>query len=297
MNDLFSGPVLVGLLAAGLRLASPLLLSATGELWSQRSGVLNVGLEGYLLLGALAGFLGAYYGGDRVIMGLASSAGAGLIAGLFMGWMMVWWGVDQVVAGIAFNMGALGLTSFLYRRLLAGSFLPPQVTGFRPLLWDLDLSVPLALLGVPVSWFLLKRTHWGLAVRAAGEHPEAVAAAGIPVRPVRLACCSLAGTLSGVAGGCMALSLKLFTENMTAGRGFIVLAAVVFSGWDPWRVLAGCLLFGLADGLQLRLQALSVPVPKQVLMMLPYALCILVLALRFRRTRAPSHLAVPYKPG
>lgn len=293
-DPILNATFLFGLLAATLRQATPLLFAATGEIWSERAGVLNVGLEGYMLIGALTGFLGAYYAGDNAWIGLMASIASGSLISLGLAVMTVRLGVDQVVTGIAFNMAALGFTSFMYQRLLAGSMVPPSITGF-PSVAGLDPLVPVGLLLVPVSSILLHRTHLGLSVKAVGEHPMAAEFNGISVLGTRMIGAVLAGTFASIGGACLSLGqVHLFLENMTAGRGFIVLAIVVFSGWSPWKAMGVCALFGLADGLQLRMQALRVPLPRELLMMLPYVLCVLVLAARATRHRPPGGLAVPY---
>jgi simple sugar transport system permease protein len=311
-NDLISQTFLIGVLAAGIRLATPILLAALGEVFAERAGVLKISIEGEMLVGALCGFLGAFYLKNLwlgLIIGMGSAALYSLIAGI----LSITLKVDQVITGITLNILALGLTSFFYRFILGKSFIPPSVPPLKVLPIPLLKAIPI--LGqilftqniivyltffvlVPVSTFVLFKTTFGLNLRAVGEYPLAADTVGIRVYAIRYVCVVLGGLFAGLGGAFMTLAqLNMFTENLTAGRGFIALAAVIFGRWHPVGAMIATLLFGIADALQLRLQALGVNVPYQFLLMLPYLLTIIALVGVVKRTNAPSALAVPYKKG
>lgn len=300
---------LIGVLAAGMRLATPILLAALGEVFAERAGVLKIGIEGEMLIGALCGFLGAFYLKNLwlgLLLGMAGAALFSLIAAV----MSITFRVDQVITGITLNILALGLTSFVYRFILGQSMIPPSVTALKPLkipglsaipvlgpiLFQQNLLVYLTFFGlVPLCTFIIFKTPFGLNMRAVGEYPLAADTVGVHVIGMRYACVLIGGLFSGLGGAFMTLAqLNMFTENMTAGRGFIALAAVIFGKWHPVGAMLATLLFGIADALQLRLQALGADVPYQFLLMLPYLLTIIALVGVVKRTNAPAALAVPY---
>ena len=309
-SEIVSQTFLIGVLAAGVRLATPILLAALGEVFAERAGVLKISIEGEMLIGAFFGFSGAFYL-QSVWLGLLTGMAAAALFSLIAGIMSITLKVDQVITGITLNILALGLTGFLYRFMLGKSMIPPSITPLAalkiPLLSSLPLLGPILfqqnLIGyatffglVPVSTFILFKTTFGLNLRAVGEYPLAAATVGIDIVRVRYACVMIGGLFSGLGGAFMTLAqLNLFTENMTAGRGFIALAAVIFGKWQPAGAMLATLLFGIADALQLRLQGLGVQVPYQFLLMLPYLLTILALVGVVKRTNAPSALAVPYR--
>jgi len=309
-NQLLTQTFLIGVLAAGIRLSTPILLAALGEIFSERAGVLKISIEGEMLIGALAGFLGAYYF-KHVWIGLCFGMMAAMLYGMIAGFFSITLNVDQVITGITLNVLALGLTSFIYRLMLGQSFIPPSITPLAPLripglselpfvgqiLFSQNVIVYLTFfLLTPVSAFVLFKTPFGLNLRAVGEYPFAAETVGIRVIATRYACVMIGGMFSGLGGACMTLAqLNMFTENLTAGRGFIALAAVIFGRWHPFGAMLATLLFGVADALQLRLQAIGVNVPYQFLLMLPYVLTILALVGVVRRTIPPSALAAPYE--
>jgi simple sugar transport system permease protein len=269
-------PFDVILVAATIRLAAPLLFAAIGELLAERSGVINIGLEGFVLIGAFAGFVGVAATGSLWI-GTVLALAAGIALAAVMALHAVQLRADQIVVGVGINVLALGLTTYAYRELFVSS---SQVTVERmrplavPVLGDLPVAgdaffhqIPLvyvAYLLVPITWFVLYHTTWGLNIRAAGEVPAAVDTAGTSVARVRWITTLLAGGLAGLGGASLSIGqLGLFTEGMSAGRGFLALAAVVFGRWRPLGVLFACLVFGSADALQLRLQSESA-IPRSV---------------------------------
>lgn len=307
-GPIFEQTFIVGLLAATIRQAVPLLYAALGELITERSGVLNIGIEGNMLIGALAGFVGAYYTGSPW-GGVALALVAGGAMGLLMAIGSVTLRADQIASGIALNILALGASGFVFRYLFADLFLPPTITGFTgihiPVLSDLPFLGPVlfqqvglvyvAFLLVPAIWFLVYRTNFGLNIRVVGDAPEAGESVGIRVGLTRYLCTTIGGVLSALGGSMLSLAhMNMFVEEMTAGRGFIALTAVIFGRWNPGRTLVATLLFGFADALQLRFQALGFGIPFQFLLMTPYVLTILVLFLARGRADAPAALAVPY---
>jgi simple sugar transport system permease protein len=297
------------LASATVRLAAPLLLAAIGEVFAERSGILNVGVEGMMLIGALTGFLGSFLTRNPWGGLLAAMIGSGLIA-LLHGFLSITLHCDQVVSGIGINLLALGLTTFANRALFGIRTVPPSAVAFReislPLLSDVPIIGPLlfshhalvylGLLVVPVSHFVLFRTMFGLNVSAVGEKPSGAEAAGVDVAKVRYVCVLIGGLLAGAAGAALSLAqLNLFKESMVAGRGYIAIAVVMFGRWRPVGALGAALLFGLADALQLRLQAMGLVVlPSQLLLSLPYLATILALVGRAGGAVTPSALAVPY---
>lgn len=292
-------PFDAALLGASLVLATPILLAALGELVSERAGVVNVGLEGMMLMGAFFSFLVAWKSGS-LALGVAGGIAAGIALAAVMGLLTITAKADQIVAGIGLLLLAAGLTSFLFEELTAGRDqvrldridpleipLLSDIPEIGPALFDRDPIVYVAFLLVPAIWFLLYRTRWGLSIRSAGEAPAALDTAGVSVVGVRWAGVLTAGALAGLGGAFLSIAqLGLFQQNMTAGRGFLALAAVFFGRWHPLGVLAACLLFGAADALQLRLQgAGSVPSSVWVLVALVAAA---YLAYRlWDRTRRP----------
>ena len=300
----------LGLLAAGVRLAVPTLLAALGEIVTERAGVLNLGLEGVMLTGALAGFVATGWAehvpalaaaGLAPWLGLGTGALAGLAMGAAMAALSVWLRADQVVAGIALVALGQGVTTYVYRAVygsLTARVVPlaPVTLPWLPGVPAQDPATWLALLLVGAVWLLLFRTTWGLAVRAAGEHPAAADTAGIDVARTRCTAVLLGSALAGLGGAVLTVAqLGLFKEGVTAGRGWIAVALVIFARWRPGRALAGALLFGCATALQFRLQALDLPwLPYEALLALPYLLTLLALLRTRSRDRAPAALGTPY---
>jgi general nucleoside transport system permease protein len=315
LEPLFTTSFLVGVLAAGIRLAVPILLAALGEIVTERAGVLNLGLEGIMLAGALAGFMATGWAEQALPLAAAApwlGLGAGTLAGLAMGLVMAVLSVslrtDQVIAGIMLVALGYGGTAYVYREAF-GSLTaritqmgPAPLPGLAelpvlgPVLFAQDPATYLSLAILAGVWFLLFRTTWGLALRAVGEHPAAAETAGIDVSWTRYAAVLVGGALAGLGGAVLSVAqLGLFNEGMTAGRGWIAVALVIFARWRPGLALAGALLFGCATALQFRLQALDLPwLPYEVLLMLPYLLTLLVLLRVRAEGKAPAALGTPY---
>jgi simple sugar transport system permease protein len=292
-----------GFLSALVRVATPLLLAALGEMLAERGGVINLGVEGAMLVGALAAAIGAAAGGPFAGLALGVAAGAVLAAGFAA--LTIGARTDQIITGTATTLAALGLTGAVYRRAFgtagAGLSLPTlaplPLPGLSrlPLVGEALFAQPLptylALAAVPLLWWLLFRTRAGLALRAVGESPEGARAAGVAVRRVQALATVAGGAFAGLAGGTLVLAqVGTFAERMTAGRGFIAIAIVVLGRWHPLGVLFAALLFGGATALQFLFQAAGLAVPYQLFLMLPYLLTLILLAGIAGGVRAPAAL-------
>ena len=290
------GPFDAAWLAAAIRLSMPLSYAATGELIAQRAGVLNLGLEGMMLAGALCGVLVAW-GTGFFWLGVAGGLAGGVATAAIMAWLSITLRADQIVVGVGINILMAGVTTFVFRRVLASRNVlldrPDPVA--IPLLEDIPFAgealfrhtplVYLAFVSVFGAWFLLYRTRAGLVIRAAGETPSAADTAGHSVEQIRWFATLIAGAGAGLAGASLSIgSVGLFVENMSGGRGFLAVAAVIFGRWRPLGVLFGALLFGAADALQLRLQAQGV-VPRQVWLMILAITVIFVLTRHLRGSK------------
>jgi ABC-type uncharacterized transport system permease subunit len=292
-----------GFLAAAVRVATPLLLAATGETITERSGVINLGLEGMMLAGALAAALGAAAGGAWTGVGLAVLTGM-VLAAVFAAVAIGARG-NQIITGTAITMGAIGLTGTVYRQAFgsggAGLDLPtlqsvaiPGLSGIPIVgagLFDQPAPTYIAFAALPLVWWLLFRTRTGLALRAAGESSASARASGVPTRLIRTGATLLGGGFAGLAGATLVLAqVGTFAEQMTAGRGFVAIAIVVLGRWHPLGVAIASLLFGAATALQYLFQTLGLDLPYQLFLMLPYALTLLALAGFMGRVRAPAEL-------
>ncbi len=277
-----------------LHFSTPLILAALGELVLEKTGLLNLGLEGAMLAAALAGALVAGDSGSPWL-GLAAGVAAGVLVTLPVAAMAVRWSADQVVAGTAATLFALGLTSVVFRARFGetGKLLSvPKV----PSIEGIDLVMVLALAGVPAMAWLLARTRWGLAARTCGEYPAAAESAGFSVARLRLGASLIAGALAGLGGAYLAVGIVgSFGENMVAGRGYMAIAMVTFGRWRPGLMLAGCLLVGYLDSLQYLLQAKGVAAPYQLLVAMPYLAALLVLAFGRQAASAPAALGRPWR--
>jgi ABC-type uncharacterized transport system permease subunit len=298
--------LVAGFLAAAVRVATPIMLAATGETITQRSGVLNLGIEGMMLAGALAATLGASAVGPWT--GVAFGIGAGMLLAAVFALVVIGARADQVIAGTAITLGAVGLTGTIYRQAYgtggAGLDLPtlapiplPGLSSL-PILGPAVFSQPaptyLGFLAVPIVWWLLFRTRAGLALRATGESAEVARASGVPTRRVRAAATLVGGGFAGLAGATLVLAqVGSFAERMTAGRGYVAIAIVVLGRWHPVGVAVAALAFGAAMALQFLFQTLDLDLPYQLFLMLPYVLALLALAGMVGRVRAPADLAKP----
>ena len=306
IQELFSVTVLVGILASGIRLATPYLFASIGETFGQRSGVLNLGVEGQMLLGAFAAFYVAFTTGNLWLGVLAALIVGGLM-GLAMAFVTVNLQAEQGISGIGFYLFGLGMSDLLFQKLLGTV---ETVKGFPavnipvlssiPILGEIffqqNVMVYIAYLMVPIAWFVLNKTTIGLKIRSVGENPEAADSLGVSVASVRYFTVTLGGMLSGVAGASLSIALlNVFQQNMTSGIGFIAVALVYFGGWRPVGVLLGALLFSMVNALQLWIQVLNIPIPSDFAVMMPYVLTILALVFAVQRVRPPSALTKPFE--
>jgi simple sugar transport system permease protein len=295
--------LVAGFLAAAVRVATPLVLAATGETITERSGVINLGLEGTMLAGALAATLGATAWGPWSGVGCAIVAGM-LLAAVFA-LVAVGARADQIITGTAITLAAVGLTGTIYRQAYgsggAGLSIPTlksvaipglsEIPVVGPALFDQPAPTYLALLAMPVVWWVLFRTRLGLALRATGEGAAMARAAGVRTNLIRSGATIVGGGFAGLAGASLVLAqVGSFTEGMTAGRGYVAIAIVVLGRWHPGGIALGALLFGVATALQFLLQTLGLDTPYQLFLMLPYLLTLLALAGAVGRVRAPADL-------
>ena len=286
------------LLESTLRVSTPLIFAALGGMFSERSGVINIALEGMMLIGAFGAAVGTL-ATHSPWLGSAWGMGAGVLLALVYGVFVIRLRANQIVAGTAINMLAMGLTPFLCK-------IRYDVTGQTPAI-PLDerfQSAPLYLswVLVVICWLWMKYARGGLWIGFAGEHPEALEAAGIRVNRVRWAAVLVSGALAGMGGASLSVFLSSsFSRNMTAGRGFRALAALIFGKWRPVPTAIACLLFGFAEAVQIRLQGVALwgrdPIPVQFIQILPYLVTILVLAGFVGRSRAPKALGTTFRRG
>lgn len=287
---------LVAFVAQTIRIAIPYLFAASGGVVAERAGIVSLTLEGFMLTGAFAATLGSFYSGSPWIGVLCGIAG-GLTFGVVHAIASIRYRADQVVTGIAINLLAIGLTRFFLLLAFDSSSNSPRVAGFgvtdevtslvgalfaNPLVW-------LGLLAIPAVAWLVHYTPFGLRVRAVGEHPEAAETLGVPVKRVRYMAVALSGMLAGLGGVYLALDQHQFTDSMTAGRGFIALAAIIFGRWEPVRAGMACLLFAAAETLQIQLQGMQ-GVPSQFVQMIPYVLTIIAVGGFVARAVPPAAL-------
>ena len=281
----------ISFLTQMIRIAVPYLFAASGGVIAERSGIISLGLEGYMLTGAFSATLGAHYSGSPWIGVLAGIFG-GLVFGLLQAVASIRYRADQVVTGIAINLLAIGVTRFFLKLAFASSSNSPRIEGFggnnamhgfdNPLLW-------LGLLVAPLLAFVLYRTPFGLRVRAVGEHPAAAESLGIKASLIQYVAVAISGILAALGGVFLALDQHQFTDQMTAGRGFIAVAAVIFGRWDPVRAALACLFFAFAETLQIQLQGTQL-IPSQFIEMIPYLLTIIALAGVVGRAVPPAAL-------
>ena len=316
-SAVFGAAAIIPLLNASIRLATPTALAAVGESLCQKAGVLNLSLEGMMLSGAYAAFLGVHYSGQQWV-GVAAGIGGGLLIGVLMATFSVSLKTEQVINGIALVLLAQGLTGFIHVKLF-GVTAPERfdpispveipvlgdIPGVGSVVFDQSPLVYLAVVLIVGVWWVLSRTRFGLAVRAVGDRPSAADATGISVDQVRWMAILVSGAMAGLGGAVLVVGqLGLFVQNVTAGRGWVAIALVIFGRWSPLRVAFGAMLFGFTDALQLRIQAASggieSNVPFEFFQALPYIVTIVVVIVATARARGdaqPEALGVPYLKG
>lgn len=311
MSEIFTEAFIIGLLATTIRAAAPLILAAIGEAFSQRSGVINVGLEGYLLVGGFTAYLGSYYMHDPWLGAFSGALGGGVVA-LLAAYVMISRRADQIVTGLAIWILSIGVVGITYRIVFSdGNALQPQrvavdafddwaIPGLSSIPWLGDILfnqvalVYVACLTIPIAWMLL-RSRNGLKVRAAGESPEALESAGGSVIRIRYICVVATGMLAGIGGAYLSIGqTDTFEEGIVGGRGFIALGVAIVGRRHPLGVLVAALVFAFAESLQLWLPTAGIDVPRQLLEMLPYLVTIVALAGIFGRVRHPQAFLKPF---
>lgn len=292
MTGFVAALVTVGFLAQIIRIAVPYVLAALGGTLTERSGVIDLALEAKLLCGAFAATI-ATLETDSVAAGILAAAVAGLAVGAVQALWTLRLGADQVVTGVALNLAALGLTRYLLGIIYGQSSNSPTIEGHHATVW----RSPVVWLAVAISAVVvvgLARTRPGLRIRAVGERPEALAAAGGSVVRTRWLALLVGGAIAGVGGAQLSLGVGGFVAEMSGGRGYVALAAVIMSGWRPGRAALVCVGFGVAEALQVRMQTHGVGLPAELVRLLPYAVALVLLAAVRRKTAAPSALGQPW---
>ena len=303
--------------ASAIRLATPYIFAALGETFTQRSGILNLGVDGMMLMGAFTGFYAVFITQQEGILseplsllfGVLISLIVGGLMGLAMAFVSVTLKAKQGISGIGVYLFGLGLSELLFQQWVGT---PKAVHGFPritfPILSDIpvlgqiffhhNLLVYVAFALVPISAFVLNRTTFGLMIRAVGQNPEAADAMGVSVTKVRYATTTIGGMLAGLAGASLSIALiNLFQQNLTSGQGFIAVALVYFGGWRPWAVAAGALLFSFVIALQLQIKVIGLDIPSEFAVMAPYVITIVALAFASKRQEQPTALTKPYERG
>jgi len=299
------------LLAATIRMATPLTLAGLGETFSEKSGILNIGLEGIMLSGAFFSFITAYYT-QSIALGIVGGCLGGIFISLIHGYLSIRMGVDQTISGLALNFFSLGLTSFFFLMAFGKTTDLPECPVILslpiPLLKDIpvigtalfrqDPFVYGMLVLVAVSYIVLQKTEWGVNIHAIGEHPKAAGAAGIDVHRIRYGAALVNGLFGGLAGSYLTLALLgFFMENITSGKGYIALVVVILGRRHPVGVFLAAILVGVAEALQVRLQTMGTGIPSQAFNMFPYLITVLVLFISIGKNRTPAALGKPYRQG
>ena len=286
MSDFFD----LFLLKTVLKMATPLIFAAMGGLISEKSGIMNIALEGFMLIGAFFSVVGTYYF-DSVWIGLALGVLAGAVTAAIHAFWCITLRADQIVAGTAINLLGAGATVFLMVRIWNQSGQTPRV-GRLPTFWGtMSILVPVAFALVPIVWWVLNRTTAGLHIQAAGENPKAAESVGINVNRYRYACVIMSGVFASLGGIYLALGeLSGFGRDMTQGKGFIALAAMIFGNWTPFGALGACLLFAAAQAFTIQAQATGLGINTDLLLALPYVLTLVAIAGFVRKSRAPQGL-------
>lgn len=308
--DIFSAAFIITICAAGVRLAVPVLFAALGEIVNQRSGIINLGLEGVMLMSTLTGFVASYYT-NSPWLGILAGILTGILSGLFLGWIYISIKANQTVVGFVFNIFVFGLTAFGYRVAFGLTEIAPQANIFSvlripilsdipfigPILFNHHILVYLSPLVVLAMYILIFKTKFGLSLRAVGEYPKSADTAGINVFKTRYLVMIISGALQGLAGASLVIGqLGIFRDNVTAGRGFIALAIVIFGRWNPFVALVASFIFGVADALAMAMQLIGAPIPPQFFLILPYLVAAVAMSgLIGGRVYAPAALGQPYE--
>ena len=306
--------LIINILSMTVPFSVALLLASIGEMFNQRSGVFNLGCEGVMAMGAFLGMLVPFlvgHGGPVSNgwnwLGLLLAALVGALLGLFFGVIVVTFRAPQGIAGIGLQMFGVGTAGTLFRHFVGGTQSIPgmantpipvlsRIPVIGPIFFSHNLMVYLAFLFVPVAWYILFKTSWGLKVRAVGTHPRAADSMGINVNRTRYESLALGGALAGLAGAYLSVcQVKMFSDELIAGRGFIAVALVYFGHWHPVKIMGGALLFSFAQTIQYNVQGLGIDLPYEFFVMLPYVVVVVVLAFTSRnQTTSPSALGKPF---
>ncbi|MBA7572196.1 hypothetical protein ES708_13972 [subsurface metagenome] len=309
INEIFSTTFITGLLGATMRMSTPIIFATLGEIITERSGVLNLGIEGTMLMGAMTGFLVTFTTGS-LWAGVLAAALVGMILSLLMAFLSVHLGLSQHVSGLGITLLSTGLAMFIYRLHFGSPIVPPTVEPFRqvaipllskipvigPSLFDQYVLTYLAWLLIPVISILLYKTKIGLKIRTVGENPFAADTVGVNVNLTRTLSLAAGGALIGIGGAFLTLAHQnMFLIDVVGGRGWVSIAMVIFGNWDPLKGAIGAVIFGFMDGLQLRLQCLGIQIPFHVFLMIPYIITIIALVGVSRRAAVPAGLLKPYR--
>ena len=309
MSPMLEAAFIAGLLGAMMRMATPIIFATLGEIISERAGVLNLGIEGIMLMGAMTGFLVSLLTGSLWV-GVLAAALVGMALALLMAFLSVYLGLSQHVSGLGITLFSTGLAMFVYRLQVGSPTVPPTVEPFKQLTVPVLSSLPVigpglfrqyaltyvAWLLVPVISILLYKTRIGLKIRTVGESPVVADTVGVNVHLTRTLCLVAGGALMGIGGSFLTLAHQnMFLMDVIGGRGWVAIAMVIFGNWDPVKGALGALIFGFLDGLQLRLQGLGFKVPFHIFLMIPYLLTIMALIGVSRKATVPAGLLKPYR--
>jgi simple sugar transport system permease protein len=309
MSELLDVAFISGLIGAMMRMATPIIFATLGEILAERSGVLNLGIEGIMLMGAMTGFLVTYNSGS-IWAGVLAAAMVGMLLGLLMAFLAVNLGLSQHVSGLGITLFATGLAMFIYRLHFGSPTVPPTIEPFKQITLPLLSKIPvigpglftqysltyIAWLLIPAMSILLYKTRLGLKIRTVGENPVVADTVGVNVTLTRTLCLVFGGALMGIGGAFLTLAHQnMFLIDVIGGRGWVAIAMVIFGNWDPLKCALGALMFGFLDGLQLRLQGLGIAISFHLFLMIPYLLTIVALISVSRKASVPAGLLKPYR--
>ncbi len=309
MSEIFELAFISGLIGAMMRMATPIIFATLGEILSERAGVLNLGIEGIMLMGAMTGFLVTFSTGS-IWLGVLAAAAVGMLLALLMAFLAVYLGLSQHVSGLGITLFATGLAMFVYRLYFGSPTVPPIVEPFQQIALPLLSKIPvigpglftqysltyIAWILIPLMSILLYKTKVGLKIRTVGENPVVADTVGVNVNLTRTLCLMAGGALMGIGGAFLTLAHQnMFLIDVIGGRGWVAIAMVIFGNWDPVKGTIGALIFGLLDGLQLRLQSVGVAIPFHIFLMIPYLLTIVALISVSRKAAVPAGLLKPYR--
>jgi simple sugar transport system permease protein len=309
MSELLDVAFISGLIGAMMRMATPIIFATLGEILAERSGVLNLGIEGIMLMGAMTGFLVTFNSGS-IWAGVLAAAMVGMLLGLLMAFLAVNLGLSQHVSGLGITLFATGLAMFVYRLHFGSPTVPPTIEPFKQVALPLLAKIPVigpglftqysltyfAWLLIPAMSILLYKTRLGLKIRTVGENPVVADTVGVNVTLTRTLCLVFGGALMGIGGAFLTLAHQnMFLIDVIGGRGWVAIAMVIFGNWDPLKGALGALIFGFLDGLQLRLQGLGIAVSFHLFLMIPYLLTIIALISVSRKASVPAGLLKPYR--